>query len=460
MINIITNFEEKNLVEQTKLDESDEPKFDEPKSDEQKKIYQIKKINEQIKLFQQKKIEQRKKLILICQKKNEEIKKLDKEIKQIMKTRRLKIKQLLEQKKQVDENIINEQINLVQQQILKKQNNLELIYQKKKEELKQIEKKRKQIIQTQQLKINELVIRIQQIEKDKLKEQLAEINILDKQINMINVEIDTDKYLYNNKHFNENILLEKYDNKLIILFIATYDYIKFLTYIIKSIAINVKIDYIIYIHLINISLQVRDETIEILKNINKNIIVFFEDTNYSTIKNPNNFNKSLLSSYSANIRIKLINMLLDVCKNNIMYLDVDSIIRSDLKIINQLLIKNDIILAISNPKKITSKGTLVRSGIIICKNNIQTKIFFKYVEKEINIMGITKWFSDQNALKKVYLKYINPWKTNTNNLYPKIACVPKTLLDWDFMSNSIIWTGKGERKDKNLIYLKELKKYQ
>ena len=68
----------------------------------------------------------------------------------------------------------------------------------------------------------------------------------------------------------------------------------------------------------------------------------------------------------------------------------------------------------------------------------------------LNILrGPYQWFLDQKALNEAYQKY----KDRYSYTY-----FDKVFMDWEFESNTSIWTGKGSRKYDNPKYV-DIKSY-
>lgn len=224
-----------------------------------------------------------------------------------------------------------------------------------------------------------------------------------------------------------------------ILLVSTLNYTEHLIPIIKSIVSNVKTEYLIHIYLVDVNEETK---IKDIKNISEKIVIKHLNVNLKNVAH--------LRSYSANIRIRLINGMLNEGKDYILYLDVDSIVRKDI----QELINNtdnyDLGLFITKQKD-------VKSGIILARNTNKSKIFFSQVEKSLNKFGLYKWYSDQESLKQIYHQILN-CKYPVNEK-PNILKIDEKYLDWNFLDTSVIWTGKGPRKYKNKKYLKDKNVY-
>jgi hypothetical protein len=118
--------------------------------------------------------------------------------------------------------------------------------------------------------------------------------------------------------------------------------------------------------------------------------------------------------------------------------DVDAIVRKNIPNINGI---NEIYM-----HKIVGSKARVLAGGLYCLNS-QNKFLTEYsdiLKDHINKDDI-HWGLDQDALFDIAEKY------NIGNL-------PKSYIDWDMRSDSIMWTAKGTRKELD-IFISEQKKY-
>jgi len=91
------------------------------------------------------------------------------------------------------------------------------------------------------------------------------------------------------------------------------------------------------------------------------------------------------------------------------------------------------------------EGTRCAAGAVYLKPS--AKPYIDLVSKTINFYG-SRWFSDQVALYEVHSHFID------NDLGLSFKQMPQKYIDWEFHPDSIIWTGKGARKN-SVPYLKE-----
>lgn len=83
----------------------------------------------------------------------------------------------------------------------------------------------------------------------------------------------------------------------------------------------------------------------------------------------------------------------------------------------------------------------VAAGLVWLSGDKRSQEFLEAVSKNI-LKRDQYWYTDQLALYEEY----------KNVDYP-VHCFRKRHMDWDFNEDSFMWTGKGNRKYKNLQYL-------
>ena len=89
------------------------------------------------------------------------------------------------------------------------------------------------------------------------------------------------------------------------------------------------------------------------------------------------------------------------------------------------------------------RGTKVAAGIVLLTQD--TVPYIQGVSKRVKEYGL-RWFVDQVALYEQYLE--DGWDKSD-----KFIDFNDNDMDWNFVEGSKIWTGKGERKYKNLTYV-------
>lgn len=144
--------------------------------------------------------------------------------------------------------------------------------------------------------------------------------------------------------------------------------------------------------------------------------------------------------YCCHRRIKLLYELLQLSAENLIYVDVDSIVRNNL---NDLVrFDGDIMCHQRNSR---FKRRKLMSGVLVINNNLSSKsLLYNWNE----LCAYRNWYDDQISLYKCLSKY----KYNVKQL-------PISAIDYKFNDNSLIWVGKGERKDSNRRYCAEATKY-
>lgn len=228
------------------------------------------------------------------------------------------------------------------------------------------------------------------------------------------------------------ILIKKY----MILIISDEEYISKAKILINS--IRKFHDIKIHLHLVNYNIKLDVNNIEYSYSNLK-----LDNTN---IKYWNSIKYTEKNAYCANIRVKIINQLLD---NNewILYIDADSIVRKSLNYFFKEIKLYDLSAHYCDKKKYYKNGFRIRTGVLGINNSSIMKEFMNYYSNKINLF---EWFSDQDTLQDTYLNYKKNIKFNKIN---------SKYIDWNFKNESHIWTGKGESKYNNQNYINEEKKF-
>jgi len=224
-----------------------------------------------------------------------------------------------------------------------------------------------------------------------------------------------------------------------IILVSDIAYEKFLVPIVNSININSfkSVDKI-HIHLVNYK-----NSLDLLSKIPLEFSfsnVELDDTYHPMImkRGKKRYIPTQKKSYCANIRIKVILNLLKEKRDKLVYIDVDSLVRRDLGELDELFDKHDILVRFDSPLKIMS-------GLIGVKNTPETIGFFEEFDQNLKKTKYCTWGEDQTFFFTLYKK-----SEKDLNFFN----VDLPYLDWDFNTDSIIWTAKGKRKEQ-LIYKKE-----
>lgn len=164
-------------------------------------------------------------------------------------------------------------------------------------------------------------------------------------------------------------------------------------------------------------------------------------------------NDDFIRTYYASIRFIRLYQILQRNKNDIITLDVDCLVRGDLNAIKAKLADSDAQCAIHTRFDEKKKGLKVAIGLLFTKSGFASSTLLTYFIYKL-LKDITgkkaKWFLDQIAF---YQAYIASGK-------PELFHIDRQILDWDFNKNSMIWTGKGKRKDDDDTYLAYLSSFE
>lgn len=89
-----------------------------------------------------------------------------------------------------------------------------------------------------------------------------------------------------------------------------------------------------------------------------------------------------------------------------------------------------------------TQGSRVAAGAVYF--NFRALRFAEFVRERLRTIPV-QWFMDQVALNQAYQHFL---PTGMN-----FGTFDSTFMDWEFVANTAIWTGKGPRKDENQTYL-------
>ena len=187
-----------------------------------------------------------------------------------------------------------------------------------------------------------------------------------------------------------------------------------------------------YLHLVNVDL----EEANYLKDIYPQIQFKIDYQTFAT--------EAEKRAYCANIRVKIIKELLASTEISLLlYLDADSIVRQNLSELVTLISNHDLVILDRTYQ--SDLRLQFFTGVIGINNIVGSR---KFLEKwwELIQPNLYQWYSDQLYFSQTY-EYLKS-EINLANLPPQFA-------DWEFWSNSPIWTAKGLRKEDNQIYLLE-----
>ena len=187
-----------------------------------------------------------------------------------------------------------------------------------------------------------------------------------------------------------------------------------------------------YLHLVNVDLEKANSLKEICPKVQFKI----ESKTFAA--------EAEKRAYCANIRVKIIKELLTSTDISLLlYLDADSIVRQDLSELVNLISNHDLVILDRTYQ--SDLRLKFFTGVIGINNTIASR---KFIKKwwELIQPNLYQWYSDQLYFSQTY-EYLKS--------QIKLANLPLQFADWEFWSNSPIWTAKGLRKEDNQIYLLE-----
>ena len=146
-------------------------------------------------------------------------------------------------------------------------------------------------------------------------------------------------------------------------------------------------------------------------------------------------------TYYACNRFIVAGHILKLCEAG-MILDIDNFLMNEVK-----WHQEDIGLFLRDPLPGTvgweQESTHVAAGIVSFTSKLG-KDYINMVSDKIKSYDTLRWFTDQNALWKVY-------QENKNKLSTFVY--DSGIMDWEFKEGSMLWTGKGPRKYDDPTYV-------
>jgi len=167
-----------------------------------------------------------------------------------------------------------------------------------------------------------------------------------------------------------------------------------------------------------------------------------------TLKIPHGTSSEVMRTYYASNRFLVAPQLLE--GGGAMYLsDIDSLFNAKLERIDADV---GLFLRDSLPDTVgwEALGTKVAAGLVYYSGSQGSRAFAAKVHKGIADNGLM-WFVDQVSLYQSY-QYFE--KSLTFHKFDN------SIMDWDFIEGTPIWTGKGNRKDKNDKYVTRKRQYE
>ena len=164
---------------------------------------------------------------------------------------------------------------------------------------------------------------------------------------------------------------------------------------------------------------------------------------------------SQLASYCTNIKYDTIYKLMEKDTDDVyLYIDVDTIVRKNLYQLDTAMflavadigvvlnLKDDDKFVVSSRESID----LETGGLMIFVNTLRSKRFVKFCRDNINLFDIT---ADEGVFNDAY-----------ESIKPTILNIPTSYKDESFNEASHMWSGHGDVKSYNQIYINEQKKYE
>lgn len=132
---------------------------------------------------------------------------------------------------------------------------------------------------------------------------------------------------------------------------------------------------------------------------------------------------------------------------SVLVLDIDSLVLRTIDVPD----KFDFGLFLREDNKVGSntweiQGMKVAAGLLYVKNSPDGIDFAKSIEDYLRHKIVISWFCDQHAIYETFKNY------RTSHKLDNVWFVDNKILDWEFSSDSFIWTAKGSRKN-NKTYL-------
>lgn len=122
------------------------------------------------------------------------------------------------------------------------------------------------------------------------------------------------------------------------------------------------------------------------------------------------------------------------------FLDVDSCIRSDLLQLYNQYEKCDVAVHTRLERKLESRRLLCGAILFDAQNKIVRDLIGDIAKR---VKGNREWYHDQVSVYRALVAFAPRLR---------IAQLEKIFIDWDFGDASVVWTGKGERKDTDAKY--------
>jgi hypothetical protein len=150
--------------------------------------------------------------------------------------------------------------------------------------------------------------------------------------------------------------------------------------------------------------------------------------------------------YFASIRFARLFQLMQASGRDFFAVDVDSLVRGDLgSILSQ--VEGDLGLFFRLKRR--TFDARIKAGALFCRSTPATMYYLHELSTRLTrhvLAGRRRWGLDQECIYWTLriAQVLGP------NLV--VTALPESLLDWDFRDDSLLWTGKGERKKTDSAY--------
>ena len=167
-----------------------------------------------------------------------------------------------------------------------------------------------------------------------------------------------------------------------------------------------------------------------------------------------NFDPEQRKTYFASVRFVRLAELMEAAPGTYFVMDVDNLVRGDLSSCMTLARGADVL--IRSRFTLSPHLAVAACGIVLANTDAARNFMRRTAEYILDAFhtGHIAWFLDQIALTMA-LKDDQHLATATL----RVAQLPRGLLDWDFVAESLVWTGKGKRRLHNERYQAEYQRY-
>jgi len=273
---------------------------------------------------------------------------------------------------------------------------------------------------------------------------------------------------------------------VIIPMVCSENYLEKAFSLINSIEDNSGLDYKIHLHLVGIPPSVVVTLSNKYKVSMDKVECFYDFPEIVAAKKRLRVNPvfggniyTRFSAYCANSRVLDFKKLLDRGEKRILYMDVDSIVRSSLEDLYSITDDNDLSMHLRNcldfpfrSHNMLNPGGCA-AGIIGIRNSPESVDFVnKWAGLLMSDDRLLHWYSEQNTANHLIVNnFYNMKKAITagkrifagnrgsfkrENPALKVYDLEKKFIDWDFHKDSPIWVGKGKKKGYEQYQIEEL----